>query len=160
MAIVFMTLTLLSDFRVPRFTVFPLCFPAAGILWYAGLHLEKRSRFIFASSFLNLTGLLFVCIDFALIPVPLPVVWPLLSLFVGISFSVAGYLRYGKPRAGYVVPALAFAGLGFVFFLFSADIITLSFIPVFLWWFPLILVPALVSIVIWLFRKNGGDVDA
>ena len=158
--IVLITLSLLSDFRMPRFSVFPFCFLAGSVLWYTGLHLEKRSRFIFAATFLGLTGLLFAGIDFDLIAIPLPVIWPLLSLFVGISFSVSGYLRYGKPRAGYVVPAVAFAGLGFVFFLFSSDIINLSFIPVFLWWFPLILVPTLVSIIIWLFRKNGGDGDA
>jgi predicted MFS family arabinose efflux permease len=77
-------------------------------------------------------------------------------LFFAIAFAVAGYLHYKRLHPLYVVPAFVFAGVGFLFLLFSTDIIHLSLITVALWWFPLLCLPALVSCIIWAAKKLPG----
>ena len=79
-------------------------------------------------------------------------------LFVGCAFSVSGYLNYRKMHAVYIAPAFVFAGLGFFFLLFTTRVITLSFTAVVIWWFPLLLLPSILSVAIWVFRKGKkGD---
>lgn len=151
------TLFMLGNLPVPRF-FFSLPTIVSGIvLLYAGLYLENRIRFFFASIFLFLTGALLFLIDIGTIRVHLPSVWPVLMLFVGISFSAAGFINYRRLLAVYLAPAFVFAGLGFFFLLFTTHVITISFTTVVLWWFPFLLIPSLLSFIIWVFQKGRKD---
>ena len=157
--VVVVTLLLIGDIQVPRFVLCTISLAVGMLLWYAGSILKNRARFFFASSFLLLTGILLLAIDLNPRFFQMPVVWPLLMLFIAISFIVSGFLRFRKAHALYIVPAVAFSSLGFVFLLFSTNIISISLTSVALWWFPLFLLPSLSAFIIWLFRrKHGGRV--
>ncbi len=152
------TLMTLMDYRPPRFLL-PLASVLSGILlWFAGVQVEKRARFFFAATFLLLTGGMFILLDAGLLSIPFPAIWPFLMPFIGISFIVSGYLRYRRVHVVYMAPAVAFSGLGFLFLLFATDVITVSIGSIVLWWFPVLLLPSIISMVIWLVqrkRKNG-----
>lgn len=139
--------------------VFPIVVPivslvSALLLGWAGILYKNRIRFNFAACFLLLTGGLLLFLDLGWVTIPLPGIWPFLMLFVGCSFMFSGYLKKKQLHPSYIVPAIAFSGLGFVFLLFSTEIITVSFVSVVLWWFPLLLLPAGISVLIWLFHRN------
>lgn len=152
------TLLLLGSLSVPRFVFSVPALVSGCFLWYAGMYLKNRARFFFAATFLALAGCLLFFIDTGLVQLRLPTAWPLLMLFVGCAFSVSGYLNYRKLHAVYIAPAFVFAGLGFFFLLFTSRVITLSFTAVVIWWFPLLLLPSILSVAIWVFRKGKkGD---
>jgi hypothetical protein len=150
------TEVLLGVFVLPPFIlpIFSICLGLS--LWYVGHILGDRKRFYFGATFLLLTGILLLLIDSGNITLPLFSVWPFLMLFIAIAFAVSGFLHYRRIHALYAVPALVFAGLGFFFLLFSTDIIRFSLVTVVLWWFPLVFLPALVSVIIWAVKKKPG----
>jgi hypothetical protein len=151
------TLMMLGSVRIPGF-VFSVPTILSGVLiGYAGLCLKYRMRFMFAATFLILSGALLLYLDFAPSGIDLAAIWPVLMLFLGISFLAAGFLNYRSLHAVYVAPAFAFAALGFFFLLFSTHIITLSLTSIVLWWFPLLLVPSILVFVVWVFRKGRKD---
>ncbi len=150
--IIALTLAMLSSYRFPRFLipVFALC--CGAFLWYSGVLLENRLRFFFAALFLSLTGLLMLLIDLGAVSLPLRKVWPVLMLIVAFSFLASGYNEYRRPLATYVAPAAAFAVLGAVFLLFSINIIPGSIVTLAFVWLPLLALPSLIAILVWLYR--------
>lgn len=149
-----LTLTLLGSGRFPVYAL-SLCSLVLGFfLWYAALTLGHRRRFYFSSTFLVITGLFLFCLKAGIVTLPTRAVWPFLMLFLGIAFLVAGHARLDGFHPAYFVPAVAFSGLGFLFLLFTTDIIPFSLGSVVLWWSPVIFLPALLSIVIWLLRRD------
>lgn len=153
------TLMTLMDYRPPEFLL-PVASILSGIiLWFAGEQVKKRARFFFAATFLLLTGCLFILLDAGVLSIPFSAIWPFLMLFIGIGLIVAGYIRYRRVHVVYMAPAIAFSGLGFLFLLFATDIIAVSIGSIVLWWFPVLLLPSIISMVIWLIqrkRKNGA----
>lgn len=160
--IVALTLAMLTDIHFPRFSISFFAIACGSILWFSAPFLKNRLRFSFSAVLLILTGLLLLFIDFGLLKMPIPGVWPFLMLFVGMSFLVSGSLEYRKAHAVYIVPALAFCVLGGIFLLFSTDIIPLSLLSFVFLWFLLLILPTLVSVLIWISRRrrNDGDSDA
>lgn len=155
--VVGITLSMLGNVAIPRFVISVPAILSGLLLMSAGLCLKSRMRFHFAATFLILTGTLLFLIDIRTLNIDLPSIWPILMLFLGISFSVSGYLSSRKLLAVYIAPAIAFAGLGFIFLLFTTHVIRLSFTAVVLWWFPILLVPSVLSFIIWVFRKGRKD---
>ncbi len=151
------TLLMLMNLELPRYTVAIVGIVSGAFLWHAGSAMHNRIHFLFTATFLFLTGMLFLLIDAGVFPFRFPGVWPLLMLFVGLSFIVSGFFRYHRLSAIFMVPALAFAALGFMFMLFSTHLIPVSFTTVVLWWVPLLLLPALITFVIWLVRRRGAN---
>lgn len=158
--VVSLTLVLLGDLQMPRFVLAVSALIPGAILWYAGMLLKNRARFYFAATFLILTGCLLLVLDVYPYSIPLPVIWPLLMLIIALSFISSGFLRYRKVHAIYIVPAVAFSILGFIFLLFTTKVITVSFISVALWWFPLFFLPAASAFVLWLFQKSHISRDS
>jgi len=148
------TFGILGIFVFPRFSISVFSLICGIILWYAGVLLRDRFRFFFTATLLSLSGLLFLLIDLGFIELTLRGIWPFFMLFVGISFMVGGSLRFRRLHAVYIVPALAFAALGFVFLLFSTSLIHVSLVSLVLWWFPLLILPSIVSFFVWLSRKR------
>ncbi len=152
--VVLTTLFMLGDFRFSPF-VGSICALVTGVLfWYLGLLIKNRARFFFSSTFLILTGILLLLLDLNVVHLSVRETWPLLMLFIGSAFTVSGYLHYRKPHALYIVPSLVFSTLGFVFLLFSTDIIGVPLRSVVLWWFPLLFIPSLVSLIVWLSQRT------
>jgi hypothetical protein len=152
--IVFLTLAMLTDIHFPRYSVSSFAILCGIILWCSVPFLKNRLRFSFAAVLMSLTGLLLLFIDFGFVKMPIPDVWPFLMLFVGMAFLVSGSLEYRKAHAVYIVPALAFCVLGCLFLLFSTDIIPLSLMSFVFLWFLLLILPTVVSIIIWITRKR------
>ncbi len=152
--IVSTTLLMLGNYRVPPFAGGMLSLVSGVFLWFCGMIIKNRARFFFSATFLVLTGFLLLLLDLDLFSLTARDTWPLLMLFVGTAFTVSGYLHYRKIHALYFVPSLAFSVLGFVFLLFTTDIISVSLRSVVLWWLPLLFIPSLVSFVVWLVQRK------
>jgi len=152
-----LTLTLLGSGRFPIYAL-SLCSLVLGfLLWNAGVALGHRRRFYFSATFLVLTGIFLFFMKAGIITLPHRAVWPFLMLFLGIAFLVAGHARLDGFHPAYFVLAVAFAGLGFLFLLFTTDIIPFSLGSVVLWWSPIIFLPAILSVTIWLFRRKTAQ---
>ena len=155
--VVLTTLFMLGDFRFSPFAG-AVCSLVSGVLfWYLGILIKNRARFFFSATFLFLTGILLLLLDMNIVQLSVRETWPLLMLFIGSAFTVSGYMHYRKPHAMYIVPSLVFSTLGFVFLLFSTDIIGVPLRSVMLWWFPLLFIPSLVSLLVWIFQRKRVD---
>ena len=150
---------MLGIFYFPRFSISVFSLVCGIVLWYAGILLRDRFRFFFTASLLSLSGLLVLLIDLKCIVLTLRGIWPFFMLFIGISFLVAGSLRFRRLHAVYIVPAVAFTVLGFLFLLFSTSLIHISLESMALWWFPLLILPSVVSFFVWLSRKRHDNHD-
>jgi hypothetical protein len=153
------TLLMLGDFRLPSVSVPAVCFVSAALIWYAAFQMQNRARFSFAATFLTLTGLFLFLIESRPATLSLRLLWPVVMCLVGISFFVSGIFRYRRFHVVFMAPAITFCALGFVFLLFSTHFIQFAFIPVFLWWFPLLLLPV-IGFFIWFVKKHAGDGNA
>lgn len=160
LVVVAVTLLMLGDLRLPRFSLTVLSFAFCFLLWYSGVNLGNRARFFFAATFLFLTGSLMLVIDLGVVAVSFPVVWPFLMVFVGVSFFVSGAIRYRRLHAMYIAPGIAFLGFGVLFLLFSFHLIPLSLTSAVLWGFPIFLLPLVITIIIWFVRKGSPGKDA
>ena len=152
--IIALTLALLGNVHFPHYSVSAFSLVCGILLGSTACALKNRLRFYLASIFLLLTGTLLLLIDVGFVDLPLPAVWPFLMLFVGISFLIAGSLARRRAEAVYIVPALAFAVLGSLFLLLTANLIPASISSLALLWCPLLLLPTAVSVLIWLSRKG------
>lgn len=152
--VVALTLMFLGGRHLPSYAMLSLTFVFGAVMWYFGYLLGHRRRFYFAATFMFLTAGLLLLLEIGMLSLPPRNVWPFLTLFIGISFMVAGHVRFDRFHPAYAVPAVAFTGLGFLFLLFSTDIIPFSFGSVVLWWSPVIFLPMVISVVLWLYRRN------
>lgn len=148
------TLLLLGNYQMQPFTVSLVALASGVFLWFSGMIIHNRARFFFSATFLFLTGILLLLLDFDILAIPARGIWPLLMLFVGSAFTVSGYLHYRKAHAMYIVPSLAFSALGFIFLLFSTDVISVSLRSLVLWWLPLLFIPSLVSLLVWIIQRK------
>lgn len=149
-----LTLSLLGSRLLPLYTFLCISLVFGLLLWYAGYILGHKRRFYFAATFLLLTAALLAVMQWGLISLPGRAIWPFLTLFVGISFMVSGHFRFDRIYPSYAVLAVAFTGLGFIFLLFSTDIIPVSLGSAVLWWSPVIFLPLVISVALWMYRRN------
>lgn len=151
--IIFTTLYLLGLFRLPRYILPLFSALSSVVLWYAAVLIRTRARFFFGAVFTLLSAALLFLLDSKILVLSPSAGWPFIMLFVGAAFMVSGYLGYNRLHVNYIIPALAFTALGFVFLLFSTDIVRVSLISVVLWWFPVLFLPFLTALILWLFRR-------
>lgn len=152
--IVAMTIAVVGDIHFPRFTISLFSLASGIVLAFAGSIIRTRLRFFFGASLLCLLGAFFLFIDVGAIAMPLPGIWPFFMLFTALSFMIAGILVYRALHPTYLVPSLAFAALGLIFLLFSTNIIPFSITSLVMWWFPLLALPGLVSLIIWISQRR------
>ncbi|MDR0539206.1 MAG: hypothetical protein LBG74_01705 [Spirochaetaceae bacterium] len=106
------------------------------------IKLNRRSLYLYFAVFSILTGLFLFLWAEAVIPLPLNRCWPFLSLFAGLSQLPSGFYKHKKPKAVYIVPAVAFIVLGCVLLVFSFRLAPFSFKQFILNWWHLLLVLA------------------
>jgi hypothetical protein len=117
--------------------------------------LNNRSIYFFIAAFLLQMGFFLFLSSLHIFPFSFSEMWPLLSVFAGISLIIAGWHRYGKLRPWYMVPAIVFVILGSILLMFSFDVIPFSFVHFVLNWWPLLLVLAgLILFLVSLGTKN------
>jgi hypothetical protein len=123
--------------------IVPVLFLTIGAVFaICAIKLRKRSLYLFFASYFLLTGFFLVLLALHILPIPFSKSWPLLSVFAGISLIPAGWHRYIRIRAVYLLPGIAFTGLGSVLLFFSMDIAPWSFRQFMLDWWPLLVVLA------------------
>ena len=104
------------------------------------IKLNKRTVYLFFASFFILIGSFLFLSAMQIIPVTLSQGWPLLSIFAGLALLPAGWRHYRAILYRYLIPALAFVGLGCVLLVFSFKVAPFSFKGFIIAWWPLLLV--------------------
>lgn len=131
--LVHISVNVLSLIYVFRFLVL---FLIGSAVLYVALTGQKRAFLIFIGLFLCCTGLLLLLVDSHLIPYTVHEIWPAAVVLSGILLFPAGYIRFRKLRAFYIVPGIMLTGLGLLFLCFSLDIIKQSFAEFASRWWP------------------------
>jgi hypothetical protein len=116
-----------------------VCVILGSLLAFAAVSLHRRSRYLFAASLVIQFGLLILLAALGLVQSPWTRWWPLAAVFSGTSLLPAGWHRFGRPRASFMVPAAGFLLLGGVFLIFSFRVVPQSFKAFFIAWWPLLL---------------------
>jgi hypothetical protein len=125
------------------------------------VNLNNRSVYFFIAAFFLQMGFFLFLSSLDIFPFSFAKMWPLLSVFAGISFVIAGWHRYGKLRPWYMVPAVAFVILGSILLMFSFDVVPFSFVQFILDWWPLLLVlTGLILFLVSLGSKNKPEDSA
>lgn len=135
--LVHISVNVLSFIYVFRFLVL---FLIGSAVLYVALTGKKRAFLIFIGLFLCCTSLLLLLVDSRLIPYTLHEIWPAAVVLSGILLFPAGYIRFRKLRAFYIVPGIMLTGLGLLFLCFSLDIIKQSFAEFASRWWPVIFI--------------------
>ena len=104
------------------------------------IKLNKRSVYLFFACFFILMGSFLFLSALQIIPFSLAEGWPLLSVFAGLALLPAGWRHYRYVSYRYLIPALAFAGLGCGLLIFSFKVVSFSFRRFIITWWPLVLV--------------------
>lgn len=122
------------------------------------VNLNNRSVYFFIAAFFLQMGFFLFLSSLHIFPFSFSEMWPLLSVFAGISLVVAGWHRYGKLRPWYMVPAVTFVILGSILLMFSFDVVPFSFVQFILNWWPLLFVLAgLILLLVSLGTKNKPE---
>ena len=53
--------------------------------------------------------------------------WPLFGIITGLLWFIAGLMKYGRLKFGFVIPSVTLLGMGLWYSLFSFEIVKLSF---------------------------------
>ncbi len=134
-------------------------FGGAGLTFFT-LKFHKPVVYLFFASFLILASLFLFLSAVRIYPLPFSRSWPLIPVFAGLSLVTAGWQRYRTMKLTYVVPALAFIGLGVSLLLFSFDIVPVNFKDFMVTWWPLLVLLAGVLLLLLAFvveKSGGGD---
>ncbi len=115
------------------------CVASGVLLALIAIKLHRRSRYVFVASFVIMTGSLLLLIEGGAIPYRFPTLWPLLSIFAGLSLIPAGCHRFACVRVSFLVPAVGFVVLGALFLLFSFHVYPFSFARFIIDWWPFLL---------------------
>ena len=98
-----------------------------------GLSVVIISRKITKKFFHLFVGLLYLCwsilsliIELAF-PYTLKEFWPLFGVITGILWFIAGRMKYGRMKFGFVIPSVTLFGMGVWYSLFSFEIVKMSF---------------------------------
>jgi hypothetical protein len=119
--------------------ILPILFLTAGAIFaICAIKLQKRSIYLFFASYFLLIGFFLVLLALKILPIPFSRSWPLLSIFAGLSLIPAGWHRFTRIHAVYLLPAIVFIGLGSTLLFFSLDIAPWSFKQFMLNWWPLL----------------------
>ncbi|MDR1787543.1 MAG: hypothetical protein LBR16_03740 [Treponema sp.] len=120
---------------LPVFVSF-LFLVAGCVFAVAAIKLNKRAVYLFLASFLLMTGFFLFLQALKISPWAFSQAWPLLAVFSGLSLFPAGWRRFGRPHAAFIVPSAAFVILGCVLLFFSFDVVPFSFRQFIVHWWP------------------------
>jgi hypothetical protein len=120
------------------------------------IKLNKRTLYLFFASFFILMGLFLFLSALGIIPVSLSQGWPLLSVFAGLALLPAGWRHYRAFRYRYLIPSVAFVGLGCTLLIFSFKVVSFSFKRFVINWWPLLIVLAGIVLVLLSLSSRTG----
>jgi hypothetical protein len=125
------------------------------------LKLNGRSLYLFFSAFFIQMGFFLFLSAVKIISTPFSRLWPLLSVFAGLSLIPSGWHRYRSFKSRYAVPGAAFVFLGCLLLLFSLKMVPFSFSRFMINWWPLLIVLAGLMLVLIALSSNNkpGEAD-
>jgi hypothetical protein len=124
---------------------------------FFAVKLNKRSLYLFFSTFFILVGFFLFLSSLNIVPVIFEDWWPSVSVFAGLALIPAGWHRYGVIKIRYMVPSVAFIMLGVMLLIFSLDIVSFSFKQFILNWWPLLIaIAGLILVLLSLGTKNNS----
>lgn len=115
---------------------------------FFSIRFNSHSSFLFYSALFFQAGLFLFLDAMHIIPINFYKAWPLIPVFTGIAFLPAGWHRYGKLKANYIVLSVAFIALGSVLLVFSLDLVGFSLSQFIRHWWPLLLLLAGLTLVL------------
>lgn len=143
---------------LPRFEVlWPLPIIIIGLfLLYMVIFHGRRDVYIIFGMILTLGGVFILLVNTVISEKNLTKIWPAFMLITGISLIPYGIRKKKeKYRIGIIIPAVTIILLSCMFFLFSFDIMGLTFQQfVSIWWPVLIMILGIALILLYLFNKK------
>jgi hypothetical protein len=139
---------------------YPVVFPAALLILcalglYRVLSRRMKSWVVFLSLYGFLTSLLFLLALGKIISFSFREFWPIFTLFCGICLIAAGYYGAKRLTFSYLVPAILLTVLGVFFFLFSTDIIQVTFSSFVAKWLPVGLILTGIVLMVLFFARSA-----
>jgi hypothetical protein len=115
---------------------------------------------IFFAAFFILIGLVLFLTALKIVPLTISRLWPLLSVFAGLSLLPAGWRHYHAFRYSYIIPSVVFVVLGCVLLIFSLKIVAFSFKEFIINWWPLLLLlTGIILVLLSLGSTQNRDAD-
>ncbi|MFI3256863.1 MAG: DUF5668 domain-containing protein [Spirochaetales bacterium] len=123
------------------YIIFPIVLLLVGVfVLYQSLTGKRQTLFLFSGLLLNCTAFLFLLTGAEIIPYKMSEVWPIVVMLSGIILIVLRLIRNKSLSLSHTVAGLFLIGAGFVFMLFSLNIITISFVEFASKWWPTIFI--------------------
>lgn len=125
-----------------------------------GLSLVIISKRITKKFFHVFAGLLYMCwsiqslICELVLPYTIKEMWPMFGVTAGLLWFIAGRIKYGTLKFGFVIPSVTLFGMGCWYSLFSFKIIKLSFRSVACTLGPLFMVSIAVFLVVFFLMQQ------
>ena len=104
--------------------------------------------------FFTLTGALVLVIDVGIIPFGMNLLWPVILINAGLSLIFSFIVVHQKIKFSYVILAIFSLILGFIFLLFSLDIIVAPLINLVSQWWPVFFIIAGMGLILLFYIKK------
>ena len=128
------------------------------LIFYVAMTLIHWALFFFLGLLVFFFGLSMTFVFTNVLPLGTEHLWPIALLLVGLCLLLTSIFKHRKLRGVYVFPAMLIEFLGFLFLLFSMNIIKVPFSVFIAKWGPLFLVLAGASLVgIFFWQRNFND---
>lgn len=154
----FLVLRVASNYQLEiSFLSFAITFTGA-VLFYLSLVVTHRALFFFLGLYLCLASFFAWFVASGVFPPAMDRLWPLEVVLSGICLVATGLFKNHRLRTRYLFPGVSLVVLGLLFLLFSLGVIRLSFVTVFMRWWPVLLIVLGVALVVLFAVQQRTDI--
>jgi len=125
--------------RVSLFIAFLLVITGVFCAFLA-IKLNKRTAYLFLSTFFMLSGIFLLLLALDIIPLTLTQAWPFLSVIAGASLLPLALRRRGGFKPSYFVSSCVFIIMGLILLIFSLNVVPITFRQFIQEWWPVLLI--------------------
>ncbi len=122
--------------------------------FYLSMSGTVKKSVITLGLFFTLTGALVLFIDVGIIPFGMNLLWPVILINAGLSLIFSFIVVHQKIKFSYVILAIFSLILGFIFLLFSLDIIVAPLINLVSQWWPVFFIIAGMGLILLFYIKK------
>ena len=122
--------------------------------FYLSMSGTVKKSVITLGLFFTLTGALVLFIDVGIIPFVMNLLWPVILINAGLSLIFSFIVVHQKIKFSYVILAIFSLILGFIFLLFSLDIIVAPLINLVSQWWPVFFIIAGMGLILLFYIKK------
>lgn len=125
------------------------------IITYCSVTLFHKTHLLFVGIMLALSGCFSIFVARDITSLGLKELWPVFVFLAAISLVCSCIYRFRRARPNYIVPAVAMVLLGCIFFLFSLDIVKMSFVSFMVIAGPFLLFFSGIGVVVFYFVQSS-----